>query len=196
MVTGCSQDISASIALLGLSCPAAHCGWWGLQLGVMVGCLPWKQINLVLLSLYIPYICLIVWICLRVLVSILWLFNKMTPSYETRDVFCAAQQRNLDAKAQLTMWEALNKYWLKKWTSFNWFMVSKTGCVANMNHSFLVNMCFPFFSPVLKCHFPRVWPFILKWVLEWNVKQMIVPRSKGVSITRCVTRSQWENFLS
>lgn len=85
---------------------------------------------------------------------------------------------------------------MKKWTSFNWFMVSKTGCVANMNHSFLVNMCFPFFSPVLKCHFPRVWPFILKWVLEWNVKQTIVPRSKGVSITRCVTRSQWEIFLS
>lgn len=83
---------------------------------------------------------------------------------------------------------------MKKWTSFNWFIVSKTGCVANMNHSFLVNMCFPFFSPVLKCHFPRVWPFILKWVLEWNVKQTIVPRSKGVSITRCVTRSQWEIF--
>lgn len=88
MVTGCSQDISASIALLGLSCPAAHCGWWGLQLGVMVGCLPWKQINLVLLSLYIPYICLIVWIRLRVLVSILWLFSiKWRPP--TRQGMCS-----------------------------------------------------------------------------------------------------------
>lgn len=82
---------------------------------------------------------------------------------------CGKLSTNIDWRSE----PHLTDLWCIRW-----------GCVSNMNHSFLMNICFPFLPPVLKCHFPRVWPFILQRVLEWNMKQTIVPRNRAISITR------------
>lgn len=113
--------------------------------GLSVAFLLWMVVNILLLNFYTLYMLLMIWICLIIPMPIIRLFSmKFCPSMKNGILSVLFSRETWILKHSSPCGKlSINIDWRREpHLTDLWCM--RQGCVSNMNHSFLMNMCFLF----------------------------------------------------